>query len=299
MDRAVLPVLLALTACAGPPEKDSALDDATRNLVREEVGDFLEAVSEDLEARGPLAWFSHYALEDPAFSLAPNGALIAGRPALIRSLAELSATDIESCSFELHDPQILPLDRNRAFLDGEASSHWTTTAGQRRSSGGYLSALVVRGPQGWRFLKIHGSPPRNTGVASEVDSADIEAELLRTLDQLCADLAERGPRAWIDHFSQSPEFRMASDGEVLFRTSLDLESAMNGFAAQVERLELNFSDVRTVVLGTDSAHVSAAFDEILTYTSGEREEMRGHFTALAVREGEEWRLLNAHWSQAN
>jgi hypothetical protein len=125
----------------------------------------------------------------------------------------------------------------------------------------------------------------------------VETEVRASLDELCIDLEERGPLAWIDHFSQSPEFHMASDGVLLFQTSLDLRSAMESFAISVESLRLRFIDARVLPFDRDRAHIAARFEEDLIYKDGRAEPMAGHFSAVAVREDGDWRLLNAHWSQ--
>ncbi|MHC4374996.1 MAG: nuclear transport factor 2 family protein [Planctomycetota bacterium] len=139
-------------------------------------------------------------------------------------------------------------------------------------------------------------------ASSPLDDATrllVETEVQASLDDLCADLETRGPIAWIDHFSESPEFHMASDGVLLFQTSLDLRSAMEGFAASVDNLRLRFIDARVLPFDRDRAHIAARFEEDLIYQDGRAEPMAGHFSAVAVREDGDWRLLNAHWSQAD
>lgn len=146
-------------------------------------------------------------------------------------------------------------------------------------------------------LAACASPQATHSPLDDATRLLVETEVSASLDTLCEDLEDRGPLAWIDHFSESPEFHMASDGTLLFQTSLDLRSAMEGFAVSVESLRLRFIDTRVLPFDRNRAHIAARFEEDLIYKDGRGEPMAGHFSAVAIREDGDWRLLNAHWSQ--
>lgn len=130
----------------------------------------------------------------------------------------------------------------------------------------------------------------------QVPAAEAERAVRELLDSLAADLAQRGPLAWMDWFDRGSDFAMASDGKLVFPSIEEAERFLRGFAPEVASMELTWSDVRVDAAPGGLVLIAAAYDEVIVRTSGEVLEFGGYVTAVAVDGDAGWRLRRLHWS---
>jgi hypothetical protein len=136
--------------------------------------------------------------------------------------------------------------------------------------------------------------------ASSLSSADARAlvDSVRGFALAIArDVSRDGPRAWENHFAQSPAFFMAAEGRIVFP---DREAATHGIEALgkvIRHIELRWEDsVRVDPLAAGLAVLAAPYFEVRVDTAGKRVEEAGYFTGLAEHGRDGWRLRDAHWS---
>lgn len=111
------------------------------------------------------------------------------------------------------------------------------------------------------------------------------------------DISKNGPAAWLNYFENTPDFFMASDGNLVFK---DYESArkfiLNTLVKTVPQIKLRWENIKTSVISDDFATLGAAFKEELTDTTGKVLFVTGYFTGTAHKTDDGWKLRNAHWS---
>jgi len=143
-------------------------------------------------------------------------------------------------------------------------------------------------------LAACGLPPSQDFDAQRLSAA--EAEVRALVASIPADLAGRGPVAWLDHFDPGPDFFMASDGIALFPDFATADSVVRGFAPSIAALSLTWDDVRIDVLSPDGAVFATPYHETLTDTAGTVTAFGGFVTATVVRHAAAWKIRHLHWS---
>jgi hypothetical protein len=110
-------------------------------------------------------------------------------------------------------------------------------------------------------------------------------------------MLDKGPMGWLDYFENSPDFFMASDGELTFNnyTTADL-FIKNTLAKQVTKINLKFIDTHIDPLSFQSATIGANFHEYMLYATGKSTDIDGYFTATAHLTDKGWKYRNLHWS---
>jgi hypothetical protein len=113
------------------------------------------------------------------------------------------------------------------------------------------------------------------------------------------DLTRRGPAAWRDQFADTPAFFMVADGHLAFANNDDAKRGVEKVAASIAHIELRWGDpIRVDPLTPTLAMLAMPYHEVLSYTTGNKEEASGYFTGLAELGPTGWRFRNAHWSSA-
>jgi hypothetical protein len=126
--------------------------------------------------------------------------------------------------------------------------------------------------------------------------SDSEKEVRKLLDIIADDLAQKGPLAWLKHFSTDETFFMASDGKVVFPDYQTAKTFLEDFAPKVAKMKINWSNVRVQMIERNTALVGAAYDEVIAEKSGEEKKIGGYFSGIAVRQAGGWKLRHLHWS---
>ena len=127
-------------------------------------------------------------------------------------------------------------------------------------------------------------------------SAAAETEVLSFLDTLRADLSDRGPLAWLDHFDHGPEFSMASDGVEIFPDYAAADSIVRGFAPELASIRLDLDDLDLHRVDAGFAHFGTPYRETLVDTSGAEMAIHGYVTGTVVRTSGRWKVRSLHWS---
>jgi len=127
-------------------------------------------------------------------------------------------------------------------------------------------------------------------------AATAEAGVRSFLDTLRADLSDRGPLAWLDHFDHGPEFFMASDGIELFPDYPTADSIVRGFAPGLRSIRLDLDDLDVYPHDAGYAQFGSPYRETLVDTSGAEMSIRGYVTGTIVRAAGRWKVRSLHWS---
>lgn len=128
------------------------------------------------------------------------------------------------------------------------------------------------------------------------DPAAVRAAVERLMRAAQDDVSRLGPLGWREHLWKDPAFYLVTFG----RRDLDGYEAtrrhLDALARDITAIRLNFSDLRVQPLGDSLAAVGAAFDEEITFATGDRRRFSGYVTATAIRSPHGWKLAHMHWS---
>ena len=119
------------------------------------------------------------------------------------------------------------------------------------------------------------------------------------LASIAKDVSDKGPIAWLDHFENSTDFFMASNGELVFPNIDTAKTFINNVLVKsMSKIKLQWKDIRIDPLTSTLAGVSAYYHEDASDSSGKTTPYDGYFTGTAIQTAEGWKLHNAHWSIA-
>jgi len=119
------------------------------------------------------------------------------------------------------------------------------------------------------------------------------------LASIAKDVSDKGPIAWLDHFENSADFFMASNGELVFPNIDTAKTFINTVLVKnMIRIKLQWKDPHIDPLSSTLASVSAYYHEDATDSTGKNTPYDGYFTGIAVQTAQGWTLHNAHWSIA-
>jgi hypothetical protein len=143
-----------------------------------------------------------------------------------------------------------------------------------------------------------GAPPAaDTPELRRDEAAMIERDVRAFMAALASDITRIGPVAWRHHFSDSPAFFMASEGQLVFPDIASANRTIDELTRSVKHIELRWGmPVRVDPLAPALAAVGASYDEVRVDTADQRVDETGYFTAVAERRANRWRLRDAHWS---
>jgi hypothetical protein len=137
----------------------------------------------------------------------------------------------------------------------------------------------------------------NNGHSKEFQDPYITKSVRQMLDSIAINVSSEGPVAWLHYFENTPEFFMASDGQMNFQNNDSAKDLINNsIIKQINKIGLNWNNIRIDVLTGTYASIGSEFHEEITYTAGHKSSVNGYFTALAHRSSLGWQLRNLHWS---
>ena len=149
------------------------------------------------------------------------------------------------------------------------------------------------------FLTLSSCQKTELNNMDQEQAAGIKDSVQHMAAIIELDVSQEGPKAWLRHFSHSPEFFMASEGKLVFPNNDSATAFVNRFATQVRSIQLSWSDLNVEPLTISLAVMRASFHEIITDTSGHQMHAEGYFTGLAEHNALGWQLRNLHWSTAS
>jgi hypothetical protein len=119
------------------------------------------------------------------------------------------------------------------------------------------------------------------------------------MQMVAHDVTQQGPRAWREHFADSPAFFMAVNGSMAFADSAAATTGIQGAAQAIPHIELAWgSDLRVDPLTPELAVVATSWREVQVNPAGKRTDSSGFFTGVAEQRNGSWQFRDAHWSEA-
>ncbi len=123
------------------------------------------------------------------------------------------------------------------------------------------------------------------------DSVQIMAEAI------AKNISGEGPAAWLRYFDNTPDFFMASDGQLVFPNIDTATNFINNILIKImPKIQLRWSNIRIDPLTPKLASISAVYHEDITDSTGKTTPHDGYFTGIALQTSRGWKLHNAHWS---
>jgi hypothetical protein len=139
--------------------------------------------------------------------------------------------------------------------------------------------------------------PRTSSSLTSDEAAATTNAVRAFATSVADDVTRRGPLAWSDHFENTPNFFMASNGQLVFANG---EAAIRGIKDVpkfIAHIELRWGDPMLVdPLAPTLAIIGAPYHEVQVDPSGHQIEENGYFTGLAELGPAGWKFRNAHWS---
>lgn len=136
-----------------------------------------------------------------------------------------------------------------------------------------------------------------TDSLTSAQSSVIKDSVKQMVETIAKSISHEGPLAWLRYFENSPDFFMASDGQLVFPDNNAATNFLkNIYAKGVSRIELRWKNIRIDPLTSKIAGVAAFFHEEITDTAGKMSPSDGYFTGIVERTTQGWQLRNAHWS---
>ena len=139
---------------------------------------------------------------------------------------------------------------------------------------------------------------KNTGAALSANESAIVKDSITTMTKNIAnDLSKKGPTAWLDYFEDSPDFFMASDGQLAFKDYASAKKViLNTLVKGISKITLNWQNIRVDPLTATFANFGADFHEDLVLANGSTLTVDGYLTASAHFNGSKWKLRNMNWA---
>jgi len=136
-----------------------------------------------------------------------------------------------------------------------------------------------------------------TKALTQQQSTAIRDSVQHMMNMLAKDISDKGPIAWLTYFEKTPDFFMASEGQLVFANDDSATRFIkNTLIKQIRTIGLQWSDMRIDPLTTRFSVVAATWHEEMTDFANGKISQGGYFTAIAEKDAKGWQLRNAHWS---
>jgi hypothetical protein len=135
-------------------------DSASSLIVENDISKMTDSLEKDLFRSGPLAWVSYFE-NKPGFFMISDGELAfkdysTGKEFIEKTLV----TKIVKVNLTLDHLEIHALMTQLASLAAHFHEDLTDPAGNSKSISGYLTSVLEKTDQGWKFLNLHWSSQR-------------------------------------------------------------------------------------------------------------------------------------------
>ena len=144
-----------------------------------------------------------------------------------------------------------------------------------------------------------GAHARSSQSITPARAAKVEQDTRQLMQSVARDVTQQGPLAWLKYFEPGPSFFMAVNGQMAFADGTAASEGTQNFSRTIQRIELQWGDLRVDPLTSEFAVVGAPWREISVDRAGRRIEDAGFFTALAEFRDGRWQFRNAHWSSSS
>lgn len=147
------------------------------------------------------------------------------------------------------------------------------------------------------LILLISSCHNNTDSLTTAQRSIVMDSVQLMVDSIAKAISHEGPIAWIRYFENSPDFYMASEGQLAFTNNDSLANFLkNTYTKSVSKIELSWNNVRIDPITSKIAAVAAIFHEDITDFAGRKIPSDGYFTGIAHQTSQGWQLKNAHWS---
>ena len=123
-----------------------------------------------------------------------------------------------------------------------------------------------------------------------------QAEVKEFSETLIKDLHDIGPSGWLLHFDPSEEFYMASDGNLVFPDADSATVFVNQLSETLDIIDLELLDLRQDHHSSGFVSIASPYEESITDKQGSVILFGGFVTMLLIKNGDEWKIRNLHWS---
>jgi len=128
--------------------------------------------------------------------------------------------------------------------------------------------------------------------------SNVKTSVTNLTANIAADISTKGPVAWLNYFENSPDFFMASEGQIVFHNYASAQSFIKDtLVKSISKINLQWGKMRINVLNTQLASIGSDFHEDITsLNANQTVPVDGYFTSTAVLTNAGWKLRNLHWS---
>jgi SnoaL-like domain len=149
----------------------------------------------------------------------------------------------------------------------------------------------------WLFVCLFVSCQSDTATVDQTETRIVTDSVKELLGGVEKDIALNGPISWLNYFEDSPDFYMASDGELAFNNYQNARSFIEKILVnKIKRVKLQLNHVRIDPLTRQFASIGADFHEEMTDSAEKIIPVEGYFTAVARQTDRGWKLRSLHWS---
>jgi hypothetical protein len=136
-----------------------------------------------------------------------------------------------------------------------------------------------------------------TDSLSQKQNSIVRINVTQLVESIAKNVSDKGPVAWLFYFEDSPDFFMASEGQLKFENK---ESAAifinNTLIHSISKIKLQWNTIRIDPLTRKLAGIGSFFHEDIVSSDGKKVHVDGYFTGIAHLTSHGWKLRNAHWS---
>ena len=129
-------------------------------------------------------------------------------------------------------------------------------------------------------------------------ASNVKTSVTNLTVNIASDVSTKGPIAWLNYFENSPDFFMASEGQIVFHNYASAQTFIQDtLTKNISKIHLQWSHIRVNALSTQTASIGSNFHEDMTIIASNKTiSVDGYFTATAILTNNGWKLRNLHWS---
>ena len=159
-----------------------------------------------------------------------------------------------------------------------------------RITGWFLSFIVIVGS-----VVLTGCQPKSESPDPD-QLASVRDDVKAFAATVAHDVTAEGPKAWHKFFAHSPQFYMASNGQLVFPNIDSATVFVDSLTVWVRSIHLEWSDISVDPLSRELALFRASYHEVITESSGRQMLENGYCTATVEQADGDWKFRNLHWS---
>jgi len=132
---------------------------------------------------------------------------------------------------------------------------------------------------------------------TQIQYSIVKNNVTKMVGSIAKNISDKGPIGWLFYFENTPEFFMASEGQLKFPNRDSAANFINNnLVHNISKIELHWSNIRIDPLTIKIASIGATFHEDIINVDGKNIQVDGYFTGIAHQTSQGWKLQNAHWS---